>query len=79
MVDRDSLTFGFTGDEDSLAFCNPNGEDIDGDGLIDLVCHFNTEDAAFECGDTEGVLKGMTMDGTLIEGSDSVRIVPCKK
>ena len=79
MVDRDSLTFGATGDEDSLAFCNPKGEDINGDRLKDLVCHFYTEDTGFLCGDTEGVLKGMTMDGTPIEGSDSVRINPCKK
>jgi hypothetical protein len=79
MVDRDSLTFGSTGDEPSLAFCNPKGEDINGDGLKDLVCHFYTEDTAFECGNTEGVLNGMTMDGTPIGGRDSVRIVPCKK
>jgi len=79
MVDRDSLTFGATGDEDSLAFCNPKGEYINGDRLKDLVCHFYTEDTEFLCGDTEGVLKGMTMDGTPIEGRDSVKIVPCKK
>jgi len=79
MVDRDSLTFGATGDEDSLAFCNPKGEYINGDRLKDLVCHFYTEDTEFLCGDTEGVLKGMTTDGALIEGRDSVRIVPCKK
>jgi len=42
----------------------------------DLVCHFYTEYAAFECGDTEGVLKGVTMDGISIEGRDSVKIVP---
>jgi len=78
-VDQYSLTFGRTGDEVSLAFCNPKGEDINGDGLKDLVCHFRTEDTGLECGDTEGVLKGLTMDGTPVEGKDSVRIVPCKK
>jgi probable HAF family extracellular repeat protein len=77
-VDRDSLTFGSTGDESSLAFCNRKGEDINGDRLKDLVCHFYTEDTGFLCGDTEGVLKGQTLDGTLIEGRDSVRIVPCR-
>jgi len=44
-----------------------------------LICHFYTEDTGFLCGDTEGVLKGMAMDGTRIEGGDSVSIVPCKK
>ncbi len=79
MINKDSLTFGTAGDEDSLAFCNYRGEDINGDGLMDLVCHFYTQDTGFLCGDTEGVLKGMTMDGTPVEGRDSVKIVPCKK
>jgi len=82
-IDQNSLTlrFGSTGNEPSLAFCNPKGEDINGDGLIDLVCHFYTQDTGFgvQCGDTEGVLKGMTKDGISIQGIDSVRIVPCKK
>jgi probable HAF family extracellular repeat protein len=78
-IDVDSLTFGSTGDEASLAFCNRKGEDINGDGLKDLVCHFYTQDTGFKCGDTEGVLKGETIDGRSIEGIDSVRINPCKK
>ena len=78
MVNKDSLTFGFTGEEDSLAFCNHRGEDINGDGLEDLICHFNTQDTGFICGDLEGILKGETTDGIPIEGSDPVRIVPCK-
>ena len=80
MVNRDSLTFGPTGAEASLAFCNPEGEDVNRDGLLDLVCHFYTQTAAFQCGDTKGILKGETQepDGTLIEGSDSVRINPRK-
>jgi probable HAF family extracellular repeat protein len=73
-----SLTFGATGGEVSLAFCNPKGDDVNGDGLKDLVCHFYTQKTGFQCGDTEGILKGQTLDGTLFEGSDSVRIVPCK-
>jgi hypothetical protein len=77
-VDQDSLTFGHTGDEESLAFCSPSPEDINDDGLYDLVCHFYTQHTGFECGDTEGILKGQTVDGVPIEGSDSVKIVPCK-
>jgi len=83
MVNKDSLTFGFEGDEKSLAFCNSEGEDVNGDGLEDLVCHFYTQLTGFRCGDTEGVLNGITTDGitmnTPIEGKDSVRIVPCEK
>lgn len=67
--------FGRTGDEPSLAFCNANGEDVNVDGLLDLVCHFHTQTAAFQLGDTQGVLKGQTVAGTPITGTDSVRIV----
>lgn len=77
-VDMESLTFGSTGDQPSLAFCNPNGEDIDGDGLKDLVCHFFTQQTVFQCGDTVGILKGKIADNVPIKGSDSVRINPCK-
>jgi titin len=77
-VDGDSLTFGRTGDEPSLAFCPTSGEDVNSDGLLDLVCHLHTQDTGFQCGDTEGVLRGKTLDGVPIEGSDSVRIVPCR-
>jgi len=62
-VDRASLTFGQSGDEESLAFCNPSPQDVDGDTLPDLMCHFYTEDTGFECGDTEGVLRGQTVAG----------------
>jgi hypothetical protein len=74
-VDTNSLTFGRTGDEQSLAFCNPGGEDVNGDGLPDLVCHFTTRMTGFQAGDTAGILKGQTVDNILIKGADSVRIV----
>ncbi len=74
-VDKTSLTFGRTGDEESLAFCTRSAEDVNGDGLLDQVCHFKTRNTGFQQGDTEGILKGMTVDGVSIEGRDSVRIV----
>ena len=78
-LDLESLTFGRTGDEASLAFCSAGPEDVDGDGYDDLVCHFDTSATGFQCGDTEGIIKGYTVDGVPIEGTDSVRIVPCNK
>ena len=75
-VDQASLTFGRTGNEQSLTFCNSGGEDVNGDGLLDLVCHFNTQQTGFQAGDTVGVLKGKTVSGTSIIGTDSVQIVP---
>jgi hypothetical protein len=76
-VDRTSLTFGRTGDEQSLAFCNEGSEDVNGDGLPDLVCHFSTQLAGFQSvKDTIGVLKGKTIDtDEKFTAQDSVRIV----
>ena len=75
-VDTTSLTFGRTGNENSLAFCNGSPGDVNGDGLLDLMCHFDTQKTGFLAGDTLGKLKGKTVTGTPIAGSDSVRIVP---
>lgn len=72
-VDVSSLTFGRTGDEPSLGFCSIP-EDVNGDGLLDLVCHFTTRSTGFKAGDTVGILKGQTLDGVNIEGRDSVKI-----
>lgn len=52
----------------------PSPEDVNNDGLDDLVCHFDTRATGFQVGDTEGILKGLTVTGMPIEGSDSVRI-----
>lgn len=69
-----SLTFGHTGNEASLASCV--AEDVNGDGLLDLVCHFVTKASAFQAGDTVGILKGKTLAGAPIYGEDSIAIVP---
>lgn len=73
-VDHESLTFGSTGHEGSLLRCND--EDVNDDGLPDLVCHFRTRDTGFASGDSSGRLRGMTNDGDVIIGEDSVKIVP---
>jgi cell wall-associated NlpC family hydrolase len=75
-VDTSSLTFGRTGTEQSLAFCDGTGEDVNADGLLDLVCHFYTQKTNFQLGDTAGTLQGRTTSGQVIRGTDSVRIVP---
>ena len=74
-VDKTSLTFGRTGDEESLAKCTKSNEDVNDDLLDDVVCQFNTQDTGFELGDTEGILRGRTVDGVPIEGRDAVRVV----
>ena len=57
---------------------NCGEEDVNADGLLDLVCHFRTQKAGFQAGDTEGILTGKTVDGVLIQGTDSINIVPPK-
>jgi uncharacterized delta-60 repeat protein len=76
-VDTSSLRFGRTGTEASLAFCS-SPEDVNGDGRLDVVCHFTTKKEGFQPGDSQGVLTGQTVAGTPISGTDSVVIVPSK-
>ncbi len=76
-VGTNSLKFGRTGNEASLAFCS-SPQDVNADGRLDVVCHFTTKEAGFQSGDTQGVLTGQTVAGTPIRGTDSVVIVPSK-
>ncbi len=71
-VDRASLRFGETGNEQSLAFCDARGRDVNRDGIPDLVCHFTTMFTGFQSQDTAGVLKGETLGGVLFQGRDSI-------
>ncbi len=74
-INKQSLTFGKTGSEPSLAMCNNSPEDANGDGILDLVCHFLTQAAGFTASSTMGTLKGSTVDNLQIAGQDSVSIV----
>jgi len=51
-------------------------EDVDGDGLDDLVCKILTEELLIECGASEAVLEAETYEGDVIRGVDIVTIVP---
>jgi hypothetical protein len=51
-------------------------QDINDDGLLDLVVHVSTEAIELSQTDTEAVLEGQTFGGTPIRGVDSVRVVP---
>jgi len=78
MTDQGSLTFGRTGEEMSMAFCSPWALDANADGYADLLCFFRTSTAGFQCGDTRGILRGATGDGTSFEGKGTVRVYPCR-
>jgi uncharacterized delta-60 repeat protein len=77
-VDVNSLRFGRTGQEDSLSR-NPHGPryrlvDVNGDGRLDLVVSFETEETDFQPGDTKGILTGQLLDGTSFSAGDTVSI-----
>jgi hypothetical protein len=73
-VDVSSLRFGATGEEESLRRCDTAGVDVDGDGVLDMVCHFETEKAHFAEDSLEGVLLGKVKSGRAIEGHGRLKI-----
>jgi Bacterial pre-peptidase C-terminal domain len=77
-VDISSLTFGATGDEDSLLKCKKKGKRVYLDGIKDqekdLVCYFRPDRANIVEGDMSATLKGRTKDGQEIAGSGILRV-----
>jgi len=62
-VDPTSLRFGLTGTEESWLRCAKEGTDVNGDGFLDLVCHFDNQAAKFNVDTTSAVLKGKLKGG----------------
>lgn len=75
-VDPSTVLFGATGTE--AAPVHFALEDVDGDGDIDLILHFNTRDTGIACGDSSASLTGETFNGQEISGADSIKTVGCK-
>ena len=51
-------------------------QDVNGDGLLDLVCHVLTAQFMVEAGSSVAVLEASTFGGKAIKGEDSIQVVP---
>jgi hypothetical protein len=77
-ADRDSIRFGPPNEAGAAGRCGKEGEDVNGDGRLDLVCHFETQETGIDGTDTEGVVSG-TIGGMPFEGRGWLKIVPVRK
>lgn len=75
-VNQGTLRFGATGKEESLVRCNGgHGQDVNNDGIPDLICHFDLKKANFALSDGEGTLTGQAGDGRDFEGKGWLKTV----
>ena len=79
-VDVTTLKFGPDGASPAHDLTDPDVyaehlQDVNDDGLTDLVSHYRTQETGIKAGDSEACLAGNTIDGTPIEGCDAVAIV----
>ncbi len=69
-VDVDTLAFGPSG----AAAMGSDPEDVNDDGLTDLVSSYLQDETGIVIGDTEACLTGILLDGTPFEACDSIEI-----
>jgi hypothetical protein len=76
-IDLDSIKFGH--EEALKSHTNGHLEDVDGDGDLDMILHFNTQEIGIACDDTEVFLTGKTSEGLYFIGSEDIHTAGCKQ
>jgi len=79
-VDVTTLMFGTASPAHDLTDSDTYDEhlqDVNDDGFLDLVSHYKQKETGIACGNTEETLTGALLDGTPIEGIDSVNPKGC--
>jgi len=56
----------------------PHYEDVNGDGIMDLLMHFNSDETGIECGDEYAELRSSNEVGLSVVGIDLIKTVGCK-
>jgi len=73
----DARTLAFGPDAAPIAhWRGPHFEDVNGDGVTDLLAHFRAENTGIEYGDRVACISGKKLDGKKFDGCDSIRTVP---
>ena len=68
-----TVRFGRTGTEASPV--HSSLQDVNGDGLLDMVLQFKTQSTGFQLGDSQATLMGRTFDGTPFRGSSAIQVI----
>jgi hypothetical protein len=56
----------------------PHYEDVNDDGTVDLLMHFNSDETGIECGDEFAELRSANEVGQSVVGTDLIKTVGCK-
>lgn len=80
-VDRRTVCFGAAAPLPGVGDCTEahgksHFDDVNGDGLLDLVLHYNTTETGIASGATQACLTGQTFDGQQVEGCAPIKVVP---
>jgi hypothetical protein len=74
-IDDSTLRFGHYGTEQVITHKKAHPDDINGDGYMDLVSHYDLDGTGILVGDTEACLSGKTSDGIYFKGCDTIRVM----